>query len=147
MNIGKALDVPSLSDCLYGAAKRGYASIVRALLDFGADPNPGWTAPLVGAVEAEHEGILKMLVNGGAVVSEEVLKKARMRAEELGLESMIVLLKHHTTKVGQGLVMGPEHSILPIGNGQGYSHLARSVGTALSVLEQQDSRKAYKYVV
>jgi len=43
--------------------------------------------------------------------------------------------------------MGPEHSILPIGNGQGYSHLARSVGTALSVLEQQDSRKAYKYVV
>lgn len=85
---GLESSAPSLSRCVETAAKRGYASVVRMLLDYGAKPE---AAALVGAVEAEHEEILRMLVDRGAEVSEALLDEARQRARNLGLKSMTKL--------------------------------------------------------
>ncbi|KAF2823856.1 ankyrin [Ophiobolus disseminans] len=86
---------PSLTkNCLYAAARKGFLAIVRLLLDFGADPNGGETAPLIGAVEAEHVIIFRLLVQWGADVP-SVQAEASKRAEAAGLESMLALLNEN----------------------------------------------------
>jgi hypothetical protein len=79
-------------NCLYNAARMGYTSTVHLLLDFGLDPNEGDTAPLIGAMEAEHTAIFRLLVQRGTIVS-RILPEARERAEKKGLESMLELLR------------------------------------------------------
>lgn len=64
--------------------------------------NLGESAPLIGAVEAELEGISRMPVDSSAVVSVEVLTRARMRAEHLGVESMIGLLEGYKNTARMG---------------------------------------------
>jgi hypothetical protein len=85
------IDPFATRNCLYNAARMGYTSTVQLLLDFGFDPNEGDTAPLVGAVEAEHTAIFRLLGQRGAMVS-RILPDARERAEKEGLESMLELL-------------------------------------------------------
>ncbi|KAF2865543.1 ankyrin repeat-containing domain protein [Massariosphaeria phaeospora] len=76
---------------LYTAARKGFMNIVCILLDAGMDSSRGDPAPLVGAIEAEHTAMFRMLVQRGAVVS-LALPEARLRAEAAGLESMLALL-------------------------------------------------------
>jgi hypothetical protein len=86
------IDPFATRNCLYNAARMGYTSTVHLLLDFGFDPNEGDTAPLIGAMEAEHTAIFRLLVQRGAMVS-RILPEARERAEKKGLESMLELLR------------------------------------------------------
>lgn len=74
--------------CLYAAARKGYADVVRLLLDFGVDPNDGKPAPLLGAVQSEHTGIVRLLVGKGARIC-QTLRRAQKRTE---LQSMLELL-------------------------------------------------------
>jgi hypothetical protein len=82
------LDPAFKEDCLHTAARNSFADIVRLLLDFGVDPNNGEPAPLIGAVESEHTGIVRLLVGKGARVC-QILPEARRRTE---LQSMLELL-------------------------------------------------------
>jgi hypothetical protein len=86
------IDPSATRNCLYNAARMGYTNTVHLLLDFGSDPNEGDTAPLIGAMEAEHTAIFRLLVQRGAMVS-RILPEARERAEKEGLESMLQLLR------------------------------------------------------
>lgn len=65
--------------------------MTRALLDAGMDPNTGDTPPLFGAVESEHVGIFRLLVERGAVVSRISLEDRR-KVKTQGLDSMMALL-------------------------------------------------------
>jgi hypothetical protein len=85
--------------CLYAAARKCYADIVRLLLDLGVDPNDGKPAPLLGAVQSEHTGIVHLLVGKGARIC-LALRKVRKRTE---LQSMLELLDE--------LASCPKHSI------------------------------------
>lgn len=80
-------NISSVKNCLYLAARKGLLDIVSLLLDFSADSNNGETAPLIGAVEAEHKAIFRLLVQRGADVP-NILPEARKRAEVEGLDSM-----------------------------------------------------------
>ncbi|KAJ4355474.1 uncharacterized protein N0V89_003490 [Didymosphaeria variabile] len=82
---------------LYGAARKGYMDTTRVLLDAGMDPNTGDTPPLFGAIESEHEGIFRLLVDRGADVA-YVSPEARRQAEAAGLESMMALLGEYESQ-------------------------------------------------
>ncbi|KAF2446211.1 ankyrin [Karstenula rhodostoma CBS 690.94] len=91
---GADIHATTSRNSLYAAARKGYLSVTRVLLDAGMDPNTGDTPPLFGAVESEHVGIFRLLVERGAVVSSITLED-RNKAETEGLESMLALLSEY----------------------------------------------------
>jgi hypothetical protein len=94
LDSGADVDDWEARDCLYEAVKKGHIGTARMLLDAGADPNRGAIAPLVGAVESEHTAMFRLLVQKGANVA-RTLPEARNRAEAMGLESMLELLREY----------------------------------------------------
>ncbi|KAF2274412.1 ankyrin [Westerdykella ornata] len=78
-------------DGLYSVARTGVMDAMKLLLEAGVDPNTGTISPLVGAVEAEHEGMFRLLLEHGADVNCAMVE-AKERARSLGLESMLALL-------------------------------------------------------
>ncbi|KAI1486966.1 ankyrin repeat-containing domain protein [Biscogniauxia mediterranea] len=79
------------------AARAGSLTIVRKLLDFGADPNPPaiQLLPIERAVHAEHAAMIELLLARGATLDGESGKKALRWALRYGLESMVDLLAEH----------------------------------------------------
>ncbi|KAI1634459.1 ankyrin repeat-containing domain protein [Biscogniauxia mediterranea] len=79
------------------AARIGSLTIVRKLLDFGADPNPpaAQVLPIERAVHAEHAAMIELLLARGATLDGELGKKVLKSALEYGLESMVDLLAEH----------------------------------------------------
>lgn len=75
------------------AAKKGKWDIVRLMVERGADLNSGNLTPLTAAVEFERADVIKDLIELGARVDGEFGQKAVKRARNLGLESMLGLLK------------------------------------------------------
>lgn len=83
-------------ETLYTAARKGFFDIVCMLLDTGLnDLKPRFRrAPIIGAVESEHTGIFRLLVERGSRLDDpEIAKVAMGIAEAAGLESMFTLLK------------------------------------------------------
>jgi len=75
--------------CLYAAARKGFVDVVQLLLDFGANPNNGNRRPLLGALESEHTGMVRLLVDRGAKIC-PILPEARKRPK---LQSMLDVLR------------------------------------------------------
>ncbi|KAH8704416.1 hypothetical protein GQ44DRAFT_716795 [Phaeosphaeriaceae sp. PMI808] len=78
------------------AARHGHLEIVRFLLDSGLSANTGrcpYTQPIIGAVESEHTGILRLLIERGANVA-PAIPIAKERAEAMGIESMLEVLEY-----------------------------------------------------
>ncbi|KAF2873683.1 ankyrin repeat-containing domain protein [Massariosphaeria phaeospora] len=78
---------------LSNPAKLGRISMVRLLLDNGADPNEGSPNALVTAIALEHKAMFNLLLERGAVLSKEVGEECVKRAKADGLESMLVFLE------------------------------------------------------
>lgn len=89
---------------LYDAARKGFVDIVRLLLDSGTDPNAGDTPPLIGAVESEHIGIFRLLVERGGDVA-RVIPEAKRRGEAAGLDSMVELLGEYEPPAHSGKIL------------------------------------------
>ncbi|KAF2112742.1 ankyrin repeat-containing domain protein [Lophiotrema nucula] len=69
-------------ECLGVAAGKGFLDIVKLLLERGADPNTGSPLPIVKAIDAEHAGVYKTLLDYGAVVDLSELGRAARQAHQ-----------------------------------------------------------------
>lgn len=75
------------------AAGSGYLGIVRILVDNGCDVNEGSPPPIVRAVELEHEAMFHLLRSRGAILDTPTTGlEAAGRAKAAGLRSMLKLL-------------------------------------------------------
>jgi ankyrin repeat protein len=81
------------------AAKRGHLNVMKALMEYGADPNKGDPLPIVSAVSRERVDMFQMLLDHGASLDGENGRKAAQKAREEGLDSMLELLKEHGVDV------------------------------------------------
>ncbi|KAJ7016452.1 hypothetical protein C8F04DRAFT_1202221 [Mycena alexandri] len=89
------------------AAESGHESIIKLLIDRGADMNTGATralAPraLVAASKGGHESIVQLLIDHGADVNAGG-RRALVAASEGGHESVVRLLIHYGADVNAGL--------------------------------------------
>ncbi|KAI0600308.1 ankyrin repeat-containing domain protein [Biscogniauxia sp. FL1348] len=90
-----------LNMALEEATQVGSLSIVRKLLDFGADPSPptSQVPPVEGAVNVEHTAMVELLLARGATLDGKLGTRVLKSALKSGLESMVDLLVEHGARL------------------------------------------------
>lgn len=90
-----AYGVPVGSDAVAGAVKMGNLSLLKTLVDAGADLNSGDLKPLVCAISMEREYMFEALIGWGARLDRGVVEACMEVARKEGLDSMQRLIDAH----------------------------------------------------
>ncbi|PSN65748.1 hypothetical protein BS50DRAFT_574277 [Corynespora cassiicola Philippines] len=109
-------------------ARLGRESLVKLLLDYGADMFEGDPDPFVSAIFLEHTSLFRLMMEKKGVLREEVGRQCLRKAQEDGLESMIELLREYGVNADE--VLMDKYTVTKMDAGRDGERDAESVSNA-----------------